>query len=61
MILVLVAQARSINNVVVNKLIYKVLCSNAAVKKVKKIDKKQLKTHTCVQFVCVKQKINAHN
>lgn len=48
------AQERSINNVVVNKLIYKGLCSNAAVKKVKKIDKKQLKTHTCVQFVCVK-------
>lgn len=51
---VLVAVVKNINNVVVNKLIYKVLCSNAAVKKVKKIDKKQLKTHTCVQFVCVK-------
>lgn len=50
----LVAVVKNINNVVVNKLIYKGLCSNTAVKKVKKIDKKQFKTHTCVQFVCVK-------
>ena len=45
------AQGKSTNNVVVNKLIYKGLCSNTAVKKVKKIDKKQLKTHTCVRKI----------
>ena len=54
MICVSAAQARSINNVVVNKLIYKGLCSNAAVKKSQKNRQKTAQNaHLCA--ICVRK------